>query len=149
MQFTFRKRCSGFDLCSCLFQLLLPSLSARFLIAVSLSREFLTMLLGCRDSGQHRTPRSEAAVTHKPYPKAVDGRWVGASAPCWLFACVSWPCWLGLPIGAVCSNLLALPWPRRRHCSKVYPGVKSQKCILWAMLPLTSLFWKARKPAMK
>ncbi|KAI6067971.1 Potassium voltage-gated channel subfamily H member 5 [Aix galericulata] len=51
-------------------------LEERFLIAVSLSREFLTMLLGRRDSGQHRTPRSEAAVTHKPYPKAVDGRWI-------------------------------------------------------------------------
>lgn len=127
----------------------LPSISARFLVTVILSRGFLTTLLGCRDSCQCRTLRSEAALMHEPYWKAVNGSWVGASAPFWPFADVCWSCWLGLPILAVCFYLLAMPWPRRRHYSRLSLGVKSWNCILWAMLPSPSLFWKGSKPAMK
>ena len=87
----------------------LPSISARFLVAVIFGRGFLTVLLGCRDSCQHRTPQSEAALVHEPYRKAVNGSWVGASAPHWPFAGVCWSCWLGLLILAVCSYLLAMP----------------------------------------
>lgn len=45
----------------------LPSISARFLVGVIFGRGFLTVLLGCRDSCQRRTPWSEAALMPEPY----------------------------------------------------------------------------------
>lgn len=67
----------------------LPSISARFSVAVLFGRGLLTVLLGCRDSCQHRTPWLEAAVVHEPYRNALNGSWVRASAPCWPLAGVA------------------------------------------------------------
>lgn len=149
MQFAFGKRCSVFSLC---WLSLFVASAALYFCQVSCHchiRQFLTVLLRSRDSCQHRALQSEAPLMHEPYHRAVNRSWVRASAPCCSFAGVCWSCWLGLPIVAVCSKLLAMPWPRRRHRSKLSLGIKSWNCILWVMLPLPSLFWKGNKPAMK